>query len=341
MATAGLSEPAEAFLGFALSGDRISAVGLALELLNSGQSRDVIITDTLAPVQRQVGELWHQNRVSVATEHLVTGVSESALHALAGAAPTMPGASLVVVACAEGDWHAIAAHMLTQQLQARGLVVAFLGASTRRDHVARFLDRHRPEALVLSCSRPIFFAGVARLADAAHAAGLPVLAGGRALRNAPEQASRLGADGWGQTIDEAFAVLTRWRAHPLTVDPEPTVLDEAAVELDAEADVLATEAFLVLTQRRAILSTCTAGQLERIGEDLALMVRFAAAALLVDDQTVFMDFLDWLAPLLESRRIPDTAMIAMLESLEPLVGHHSPKTARFFTAGMEHLSAGR
>jgi methanogenic corrinoid protein MtbC1 len=338
MTTEGLDAPARAFFEFALSGDRPHAVGLVLELLNTGTPQDLIITDVLAPVQRRVGELWHQNRLSVASEHLVTGISESALYALANVAPVVPGTSLVAVACAEGDWHAIAAQMLAQQLQAQGLIVAFLGASTRSEDVARFLNRHDPDALVLSCSLPIFFRGIARLTDTAHAAGIPVMAGGRALQDAPEQASYLGVDGWAHTVDEAIEVLTRWRQRPLTIQGEPTILDRAAVELDAKADELASEAFIVLAERLAIMSNFTVSQVDRTREDLSFMVRWVAAALLVNDQTVFMDFLDWLIPLFATRGIPCSAVITGIESLEPLLHDLSPIAARFCTNGIEHVS---
>lgn len=340
MTTPGLSDPATAYFEFALAGDRAHAVGLVLDLLNSGTSQDRIITDVLAPAQRKVGDLWHQNQLTVASEHVVTGISESALYALASATSEMPGTTFVVVACAEGDWHAVAAQMFGQQLQARGVVVAFLGASTRSDHVARFLNRHNPDALVLSCNLPIYFRGIARLADAAHAAGIPVLVGGRALRDAPEQASRLGADGWGQTVDEAIEVLARWSERPLVISGEPTILDETAVALDANAEELAAEAFIVLARRPATLSDYSADHIDHIREDLASIVRFVAAALLVNDPTVFVDFLDWLVPQLASRGVPPSAVIAGIESLVPLVQDRSPTAARFCRAGIEHLSTG-
>lgn len=50
---------------------------------------------------------------------------------------------------------------------------------------------------------------------------------------------------------------------------------------------------------------------------------------------------DELRPAASANTMAVTAMIAKLESLEPLVGHHSPKATRFCTAGMEHLSTGR
>ena len=58
-----------------------------------------------------------------------------------------------------------------EMFRVEGIDVSYLGASTPADALAQFLRRHRPDALVLSCSLPLFFGGVTRLADAAHASG--------------------------------------------------------------------------------------------------------------------------------------------------------------------------
>lgn len=165
------------FLDLALVGDSRGAVRLALDLLDSGVPEELVIEGLLAVSQREVGERWHRNIVGVAEEHLCTSASESSLHALAASCPSEPSGGLVVVTCAEGDWHAIAAHMFAEQLRSRGVVVAYLGASTPADHVARFFARHRPEVVAVSCNLPLYFRGLSRIADVAHALGIPVLAG--------------------------------------------------------------------------------------------------------------------------------------------------------------------
>ncbi|MFP4513153.1 MAG: B12-binding domain-containing protein, partial [Acidimicrobiales bacterium] len=175
------------FIALAVEGNSKAAVDLVLELLDDLVPSETIITELLAPVQREVGARWQRNELSVADEHLASGVTESALHALVGVDAVRAESGLVVVACAEGDWHTLAAKMFAEQLRGRGVVVAFLGASTPAEHIATFLRRHRPEALAVSCTSPLFYTGVAPLADAAHAAGIPVLVGGRALTREPDR----------------------------------------------------------------------------------------------------------------------------------------------------------
>lgn len=114
----------------------------------------------------------------------------------------------VLMVCAEGDWHALAARLCTELLRAQGVEVLFLGGSTPAEHVAKTVGQHRPDAVLVSCTIPIFFKGVARITDVVHRGGVPVLAGGRVLQGGPMAARRLAA---GRPL-LAAAVITRWRS---------------------------------------------------------------------------------------------------------------------------------
>lgn len=326
------------FLDLALLGQSRDAVAITLELLDAGVPEDEVIGDLLAAAQRQVGEGWQQNLLSVADEHLATGAAESALHALAAATPAPAETGLVVVACAEGDWHAVAAHMIAEQLRARGVPVAFLGASTPADHVASFVARHRPAALAVSCNLPLFYSGVARLADAAHASGVPVLAGGRALRAGGARAGRLGADGSADDVNDAVATLAAWGQQPPAVLECATVLDADGLELQARADELGASAFHDLADRFPAMSGYDDRQIARAGEDLVFIVRFVAAAQLVDDDLVLTEFLDWLTDLLAARGVPAAAVAAGLEVLQPRLAGVSPAAGMLGDRGIRHLA---
>jgi methanogenic corrinoid protein MtbC1 len=290
-------------------------VAVALGLLDSGFTAYEVISDLLVPAQRRVGDLWVANELSVADEHLVTASSEASLHALAMANTSLATSVDVVLACAEGDWHSIGAHMLAVQLETGGVGVRFLGASTPATHVAKLLTRDPPDALVVSCTMPIYFSGVTRLADAAHAIGVPVLAGGAALDDdGPQRARLLGADAWAANVAEAVAILKRWRARPPAASHEPTHLPEYALALEQQALQLGTIALNDRTQRTpASGDDRVPSQLTH--DDVTLILRFMAASHLVQSDTVFTDFLGWLGPHLLARGLPAGSLTAALESL--------------------------
>jgi len=329
----------DSFLDLALLGQSREAVAITLELLDAGVPEDEIIGDLLAAAQRQVGDGWQRNQLSVADEHVATGAAESALHALAAATPAPASSGLVVVACAEGDWHAVAAHMIAEQLRARGIAVAFLGASTPADHVASFVERRRPVALAISCNLALFYSGVARLADAAHAAGVPVLAGGRALRGGGgARAQRLGADASANDVTDAVATLAAWARQPPPVLQSATVLDADGLELEVRAAELGGSAYGDLVDSFPAMSGYDDRQIARTREDLVFIARFVAASQLVADDLVFTEFLDWLTELLAARGVPAAAVGAGLKVLQPRLLSVSPAAGRLGELGVRHLA---
>jgi methanogenic corrinoid protein MtbC1 len=330
----------EDFIDYALAGAANQAAELAIAQLDAGVPGDVVIADLLVPAQRHVGELWYRNELSVADEHLVTNATTSALYALAREAGPETGGDLVVVACAEGDWHAVAAQMFAGALRSRGLRTTFLGASTPAEHVARFLERQRPAALAVSCSLPLHFSGVARLADAAHGAGVPVLTGGRALQSGPRRAQLLGADGWATDVDGAIELLRSWRLRAPSIRTTATSLNMAALELDVRAGELAGAAFDGLAERFPAMASYDARQLTRTRESLVYIVQFVAAAQLVDDVGVLTEFLAWLVGLLGVRGVQRHAVVASLGLLSPLLDQVSADAGSLGNAGLRYLAPG-
>ena len=311
------SGASQRFFELALAGDRPGAVRLALELHDGGVPLPVLLSDLIGAAQCEVGARWHRAEVTSADEHVVTGVSQAALEALSSNARGYAVEGTVVVACAEGDWHSLPAQMFAEALRTHGLGVLYLGASTPAEDVAALLERRRPDALAVTCNLALSYLGVVRLVDAAHAHGVPVLAGGRALN--PARAGLLGADAWEVDAAHGARVLWAWRQEPPQVESVPVAIDLDALELDARAEELGALAYDALGERFPPMAGYDRRQRARTHEDLVYIVRFLAAARLVDDDAVFTEFSGWLRELLESRGVPAAALAAGLEVLAPLV----------------------
>jgi diguanylate cyclase (GGDEF)-like protein len=307
----------EPYLGDAVVGNRRRAVRLALDLLDRRVSEAKIVEDLLAAAQREVGERWYRNELSPADEHLASGVAGAALDALAAEMPPPIRDGLVVVSCAEGDWHSLSAQMFGESLRAHGFDVSVLGASSPRAAVVDFLTRAGGDSLAVSCSLPIFFPGVARLINAAHEIGVPVIVGGRAFGNDGRRAARLGADAWAAGASEAAEVLADWHAHRPQVESEPGLVGEAALHLFAASSSMATAALAELIASFPPVLALDSDQRAQLHEDLLFVVQFLAAARLVDDDTVFEEFLAWLDELLRSRGVRLDVLTAGLEALTP------------------------
>jgi diguanylate cyclase (GGDEF)-like protein len=326
------------YLDKAVRGERRTAIRVALDLLDSGVPHGQVVSDLLAAAQREVGERWYRNELTVADEHIASGVAAASLHALESEARLPPRAGHTVVVCAEGDWHALAAQMLGDSLRALGVGVSVLGASTPASTVAEVLVRGDADSLAVSCSIAIHLPGVARLVDAAHAQGIPVVVGGRAFAENPARAERLGADACALTASEAAPILAGWRADPPTVSRAPHPLDHAALQLCGRAAELGSAALDALAARFPAMAAYDERELAHTEADLGYIVQFLGAALLVHDDTVFTGFLDWHQTLLVSRGVPPHALLAGLDALRPVVEPVSPAGALLLDRGHRWLT---
>lgn len=322
----------EPYLGDAVVGNRRPAVDLILGLRDHRVPEADIVEDLLAVAQREVGERWYRNELSPAYEHLASGVAMAALDALAGEMPPPTRDGLVVVACAEGDWHSLSAQMFGEALRASGFDVSVLGASTPAAAVVDFLTRAGGDSLAVSCNMPIFFPGVARLINAAHEIGVPVIVGGRAFGDDDRRAARLGADAWATGASDAAETLADWHAHRPQIGSEPVRLDETALHMFAASSALATAALGDLTASPSPILDLDADQVTHLHENLVFVVQFLAAARLVADDSIFEHFLVWLDELFRTRGLAPEVLAAGLKALTPRLIGVDPDTTRLLEA---------
>ena len=92
-----------------------------------------------------------------------------------------------------------------------------------------------------------------------------------------------------------------------------------ALRLSTESRQLGASALDGLAARFPPMADYDAQQLARTREDLVFIVQFLAATMLVSDDSVFTEFLDWLQDLLVIRGVPPTALISGLEALRPVI----------------------
>ncbi|MCZ7525734.1 MAG: cobalamin-dependent protein [Acidimicrobiia bacterium] len=278
-----------AFLAAVLGADVGTAYRLALDLLDRGVPLDTIVSRALAPNQAEIGERWERGDLGVADEHGATAAIEDLLALLAFPLEADPDARAVVVACAEGDTHALSTRSVAAALGLAGWKVTLLGASLPADELGRFLGQHRPEALALSCTIPSALPGARRSIRAAHRAKVPVLAGGRAFGPDGHRAIALGADAWAPDATSAVETLERWT-------PDPERAEAAVPQPHPECEALAlrrvslTDVALTRAREREPFE---AGDADRLADEVGALLRVAEASILLDEPAVLADFLAW------------------------------------------------
>ena len=133
----------------------------------------------------QVGELWEQGKISVATEHLATAISESLLNLTYPRLFAQPrNGKSAVVTCVSNEYHQIGGKMVADIFELNGWRGHFLGANMPEADLKLLIEEKRPDAVALSLATALNLDRlnhtVAEIRDAFPT--LPVIVGGQALR---------------------------------------------------------------------------------------------------------------------------------------------------------------
>ncbi len=291
-----MSEARLAVLSAVIDGDAGLAFRIVSDLMSDGCSFESVLFDVLAPLQQDVGRRWQHGDLGISEEHAATGAVETVVSLLAGSFMQPDEGEHVVVVCAEGDNHSLPARMVAAYLIYLGWRVTFLGASVPADDLASFLIDTTPDALMLSCGIATTLPGARASIRSAHAAGVPVVAGGRGFGKDPTWAQALGADAWMDDPLRLDDLLRTW-------DPDPASAEAAALDPDDEYHALAAARHSVLAEAAALAlewvaqpsgAEATNGRhRHRVAGDLRILFDTLLAALLLRDAGPLHEFTQW------------------------------------------------
>ncbi|MBA9006579.1 cobalamin-dependent protein [Thermomonospora cellulosilytica] len=330
------------FFAAIAAADEPAAMRIAGGLVDAGVPVARVLTDLVAPAQRRVGEHWAEASWNVAREHAATHICDRVVTALGlRAAAAGPPRGRVVLACVDGEWHALAARIVAETLRAEGWQVTFLGASTPADHLARFVSEKGPDAVALSCVLAASLPGARWMIEAVRHTGVPVLAGGPGFGPDGRWARLLGADAW--AADAAGAAARLAHDWPAFTDPAPA-LDhlpdqEHRLLADRRYD-LVEQAMHAFTAKVPDAAGYSAWQLEKTREDFGYILDFLVAALLVDDVSLLEDFTGWLTRIMAPRGVPAPVIgVGYDILLDVLAGR--PRAVRMLAAARASLPPAR
>jgi methanogenic corrinoid protein MtbC1 len=203
---------AERFLAAQLAGDRGEAMRVVVD---EGIARGARVLDVQARIirtaQREIGRLWQTNRISVAQEHLATGISQVVLARLFEyVKPPARVGRVVSVACVEGEMHDLPARLVADYLDQAGFTVRYHGANVPTDDLLKALRTDRPSLLALSATMS-FNVGALRTAvgriRTELEAPLPIMIGGHAVEWAAELPAALDVKTAPSTPEELIAAV--------------------------------------------------------------------------------------------------------------------------------------
>ncbi|MGB2570003.1 cobalamin B12-binding domain-containing protein [Micromonospora citrea] len=326
------------FLDALAEADEYAAIEVAGRLLDAGVPAERVLLDLVAPAQAEVGERWARNEWSVAQEHAATHISERVVAAIAARANPRPTRGRVVVACMDGEWHALPPRLVAEVLRLRGWQVTFLGASVPAAHLVSYLHRHDAHAVALACALPMRLPHAHRMIEACRRSDVPVVVGGRGFGDDGRWARALGV-AWAPDAPTAADLVADERALRRVRPAElPHLADDEYASLVRRRGELIDSALADLHERVPAVEAYTPAQLDSTISDLGYIVDFLAAALYVDDDSLFTDFVDWLAQILSSRGVPAGAVGLTLGHYHRLL-RDFPRAGRFLALGEARVAA--
>jgi hypothetical protein len=172
--------------------------------------------------------------------------------------------------------------------------VTFLGASVPSPHLVSYLHRHDPRAVLLACALPMRLPHALRAVEACRRTDVPVLVGGRGFGADGRWARKLGIPwaGDARAASSALAAPIIDAGTPVLDDPEYAGLIAARVEL------------IDLALDRLALTRFSPAEVDATVADLGYIVDSLAAAVYVDDGSLFGEFVSWMSTVLTSRGVP-------------------------------------
>ena len=136
-----------------LSGKRQQCRDMVQRLLDANIELKTLYTDLFQRSMYEVGELWENNRITVANEHLATSITESILNLTY---PTLFSADRsgkkAVISCSANEYHQVGGKMVADIFELNGWDGHFLGANLPSEEMARFIQEVQPDVVGLSLS---------------------------------------------------------------------------------------------------------------------------------------------------------------------------------------------
>ncbi|MEW8627079.1 MAG: cobalamin-dependent protein [Candidatus Thiodiazotropha sp.] len=187
------------FLDALIQGDEAECALITNCALENDTSITNLYQGLFQPALYRVGELWATNRISVATEHMATAITEGLMNRIYPHLITHNHhGRKVVIATVEGELHQVGAKMAADVFEMHGWDSLYLGSGQSTATLLSVLGKTQPDMVGLSFSVFYHMDSLKNMLAQIRETypDLPILVGGQ------------GVDLGGNEIEEAFSNVT-------------------------------------------------------------------------------------------------------------------------------------
>lgn len=206
---------AQRFLDICLQFKYGSAISEIQKAVDEGVSVNEIYLQVITPVMRELGRLWHLNKITVGHEHYCTAVTQMVMASLFPKIFSVEQKKRRLLSiCVAGELHEIGARMVSDLFEMNGWDTIFLGADVPVESVINTLIEHEANVLAISVTLVSNLGALTEIIEAVRATpacvNVKILVGGAALNIDSSLWQKLGADGWAIDGPSAIAYAEMW-----------------------------------------------------------------------------------------------------------------------------------
>lgn len=202
---------ARRYLDAMLAGERRRAMKIVTGAVEDGVPVRDVYLHVFEPVQHEIGRLWQENEISVATEHYCTAITQLVISQLYPYVFSAERRGLTLIAtCIEGDLHELGVRIVADFFEMEGWDTIYLGANVPLAGIVETVAERRADLVAVSATISKHTRSVEALVKALRGSdttrAVPVMVGGYPFNLEPELWRRLGASGHAPNASRAVEV---------------------------------------------------------------------------------------------------------------------------------------
>ena len=203
-----LHEEAQRYLELLLDGRRREASHLINVTMMKGYEIPEIYEHIFQSTQYEIGQLWQQNKITVAHEHYCTAATQLIMSGLYQKIFSGKRKGATMVACSvQDELHEIGVRMVSDFFEMDGWDTFYLGSNVPISNLTEMLMENKADLLALSVTLPVHVCKleslIARIKGKKELESLKIMVGGYPFVIVPGLARRIGADATAPSAREA------------------------------------------------------------------------------------------------------------------------------------------
>jgi methanogenic corrinoid protein MtbC1 len=156
------------------------------EYINTNSNIIQLYEEVLKKSLYVVGSMWEYNKITVATEHLATSITETLLnHIYENIYSSKKIGKKIILACTEKEEHRVGIRMVADIFENCGWETFFLGTNLPANELIKFIKDNQPDLIALSLSVYYNLFNLEKIVKMirAYFPELPIIIGGQAFRH--------------------------------------------------------------------------------------------------------------------------------------------------------------